>query len=67
MLIFSNCYKISSLYELSESTKAEHIFIVRSLLLARRVDLAHLYVMKNYHPDIFKEFILCAIKNENIK
>jgi hypothetical protein len=46
--------------------KLEHLFAVKSLIIANRIDLAHMYVLDHYSPEMFEEFAKLAQINGNI-
>jgi hypothetical protein len=45
--------------------KSEHLFVLKSLILANRIDLAQIYVLDHYSNDIFEEFLKLAQINGN--
>lgn len=46
--------------------KQEHLFAVKSLIIANRVDLAQLYVLDHYSPEMFQEFAKLAHAYGNV-
>jgi hypothetical protein len=42
------------------------VFAVKTLIIAGRIDLAHLYVLNNYTPELFESMIRYAKINGNI-
>ena len=60
MLIFSGAFAIPGDYDVTDSMRREHLFAVKSLIAANRVDLAQLYVLDHYSPEMFREFARLA-------
>lgn len=60
MLIFSGGFSIPGDYDVTDSMKQEHLFTIKSLIIANRLDLAQLYVLDHYSPEMFQEFAKLA-------
>lgn len=60
MLIFSGDFCIPGEYEVTDSMKEQHLFAIKSLIIANRLDLAQLYVLDHYNPEIFQQFAKLA-------
>lgn len=62
-LIHSGAFTLS---QLDLSDEREHVFMVKSLLLAGKINEAYLYVIKNHSNELFGEFVRWGKVNENL-
>ena len=60
LLVFSGEFSVPGEYEVTDAMREEHLFAIKSLILAHRLDLAQLYLLDHYSPEMFQQFARLA-------